>query len=211
MKQANAGRRAQVLQQLGTSRQVNTPFGQSILAGVTGQSGLQEANLLDNAVNQQIALGLNASGQSAQIGVGGSQAANQGFGNVMSSQGNRDSMLFGQQGANASALGQGVGNLAALATAAYIFSNPNLKEDITPASDKAALKALRKLPIYKWRYKGDPTPHIGGMTTDMPDEVIAGDLKERIAYDPINYLGMLTGAVRALDQQRRRQPKRRRA
>ena len=212
MKQANAARRAQVLQQLGTSRQVNTPFGQSILAGVTGQSGLQEASLIDNAVNQQIALGLNASGQSAQIGVGGSQAANQGFGNVMSSQGNRDSMLYGQQGANATALGSGIGSLAGLATAAYIFgSHPDLKTDITPASDEQALADFRKQPIYHWRYKWEKKKRVGGMTPDMPDDVIVGDLEERIGYDPISYLGKLAGAVRALDKRTRRQPKRRRA
>lgn len=210
MKQANAARRAQVLQQLGTSRQVNTPFGQSILAGVTGQSGLQEAQLIDAARSQQIALGLNASGQSAQIGVGGSQAANQGFGNVMSSQGNRDQMLFGQQGANATALGSGIGSLAGLATAAYIFgSHPALKTDVSPASDEQALADFRKQPIYHWRYKGDSTMRVGGMTPDMPDDVIVGDLNTRIGYDPISYLGKLAGAVRALDKRTRR--KRRRA
>ena len=111
------------------------------------------------------------------------------------------------QSANASAIGQGVGSLTALAAAAMIFSNPDLKTDIAPASDDEALKATRKLPIYTWRYKHEKQKRLGGMTPDMPDSVIVGDLDTRLGYDPISYLGMLTGAVRALDKQVQRRPR----
>ena len=39
------------------------------------------------------------------------------------------------------------------------------------------------------------------MTTDMPEEVIARDKDERLAYNMVSYLGMLTAAVRALDKE----------
>ena len=79
------------------------------------------------------------------------------------------------------------------------MSHPALKEDIRAYEDTQALGAFRAMPVYKWRYIGDDEEYIGSMTTDMPDDVIAGDKEERLAYNMVSYLGMLTAAIRALD------------
>jgi len=101
---------------------------------------------------------------------------------------------FGQS--YAGSLGQAGGQ----ATAAGIgASHPALKEDIRHYEDEEGLEAFRAMPVYKWRYIGDNEEYIGSMTTDMPDDVIAGDKEERLAYNMVSYLGMLTAAIRALD------------
>lgn len=224
LKQANSTNRAATLASLAQSKLANTPFGQNILAGLDAQRGLQEAGLLDAATTQALNIGSQTIGNAGQIGSSLAQTGIGGLGALTGAQANRFGSFNAARtaeyqtnaqiaAANSQALGAGVGSLAGLAAAGLIaFSNPKLKTDIKPAKDEAALAAIRKLPISTWRYKGDTQQHLGGMTTDMPDEVIVGDLKTRMAYDPISYLGMLTGAVRALDKQvaAKRKTKRRR-
>ena len=226
LKQANAANRANTLTSLAQSKLAGTPFGQNILAGLDSQRGLQEAGLLDAATTNALNLGLQGIGQSGQVGsnvagiglqglTGGVNAQANRFGSALQAQSAQSVMNAQIAQANSQALGSGLGSLAGLGAASILAfgSNPKLKTDIKPAKDEAALAAVRKLPISTWRYKGDTQQHLGGMTTDMPDDVIVGDLKTRLAYDPISYLGMLTGAVRALDKQvaAKRKVKRRRA
>ena len=213
LKQANSTNRANTLASLAQSKLAGTPFGQNILAGLDSQRGLQEAGLLDAATTNAMNLGLQGIGQSGQVGsnvagiglqglTGGVNAQANRFGSALQAQSAQSAMNAQISQANSQALGSGLGSLAGLGAAGLIaFSNPKLKTDIKPAKDEAALAAIRKLPISTWRYKGDSQIRLGGMTTDMPDDVIVGDLKTRMAYDPISYLGMLTGAVRALDKQ----------
>ena len=224
LKQANSTNRANTLASLAQSKLAGTPFGQNILAGLDSQRGLQEAGLLDAATTNAMNLGLQGIGQSGQVGsnvagiglqglTGGVNAQANRFGSALQAQSAQSAMNAQISQANSQALGSGLGSLAGLGAAGLIaFSNPKLKTDIKPAKDEAALAAVRKLPISTWRYKGDSQIRLGGMTTDMPDDVIVGDLKTRMAYDPISYLGMLTGAVRALDKQvtAKRKTKRRR-
>jgi hypothetical protein len=93
----------------------------------------------------------------------------------------------------------GGGGSAGGAGAAAAFSHPDLKEDLVLIDDDQALDDVRQIPIYEWRYRGESTRHLGGLTTDMPDAVIAGDPATRRAYDFMSYLGLLTAAIRALD------------
>ncbi len=88
----------------------------------------------------------------------------------------------------------------AMGFAAY-KSHPKYKQHIEPVSDMSMLAALREIPVYKWEYKTDGVPHIGGMTPDMPDEVTTAD---RSGYDVVSYLGLLTGSIRALDREVRK-------
>ena len=94
--------------------------------------------------------------------------------------------------------GSGLGSAAASGFGAGA-SHPSLKEGIEVYHDEAGLEAIRGVPVYSWRYKGEDQSHIGGMTTDMPDEVIIGDVETRQSYDIVSYLGLLTAALRALD------------
>lgn len=217
-KQQQAGVRSNLLANLGNSRLLNTPFGQNILANQDTQSALAQLGLTDQAQQQALQLGTTGAGLSGQVGAAASQSGVGGMSSVVQSQANRfgsylnaqvaQNQLAAQQaGLDSAALGQGIGSLAGLGAAAILFSNPALKTDITPTKDADALKAVRKLPIYRWRYKGDPKMRVGGMTTDMPDDVIVGDLQTRLGYDPVSYLGMLTGAVRALDKQVQQTPR----
>lgn len=76
-----------------------------------------------------------------------------------------------------------------------MFSDPAMKEDIEPVSDGEMLAAVKRIPVSKWRYKGEESQHIGGMADTMPAVVSDGR-----KVDVISYLGMLTSAVRALDR-----------
>lgn len=91
---------------------------------------------------------------------------------------------------------QGGASLGMSGLAAWsMFSDPEMKEGIEPVSDGEMLAAVKRIPVKKWRYKGDEAQHIGGMADTMPEVVSDGK-----KVDVISYLGMLTSAVRALDK-----------
>jgi hypothetical protein len=91
---------------------------------------------------------------------------------------------------------QGGASLGMSGLAAWsMFSDPEMKEDIEPVSDGEMLAAVKRIPIKRWKYKGEETEHIGGMADTMPEVVSDGR-----TVDVISYLGMLTSAVRALDR-----------
>lgn len=75
-----------------------------------------------------------------------------------------------------------------------MFSDPEMKEDIEPVSDGEMLAAVKRIPIKRWKYKGEETEHIGGMADTMPEVVSDGR-----TVDVISYLGMITSALRAVD------------
>jgi hypothetical protein len=62
-----------------------------------------------------------------------------------------------------------LGTVAGAATGAMPwsqwFSSRDLKEDIDPA--QGFLEKLKTLPMFTWRYKGDPVKHIGPMAQDF--------------------------------------------
>jgi hypothetical protein len=61
--------------------------------------------------------------------------------------------------------------------AAIAMSSRELKEDITPLSDKEIKNKLKKLPLYTWKYKGDNTKHVGPMAEEFADAFGVGDRK----------------------------------
>ena len=92
---------------------------------------------------------------------------------------------------------QNMGNMAMMGYALYLMSDRNLKSDIRPAAP--VLEALKKLPIYNWRYRGDPTPHIGPMAQDFRDAFGVGDGK---TIHLVDVMGVLLGAMKELAQQK---------
>lgn len=63
-----------------------------------------------------------------------------------------------------------------LGAAAIVASSRTLKEDIKPLSF-GARKKLAKLPLYTWRYKGDPIKHVGPMAEEFKSIMGVGDGK----------------------------------
>jgi hypothetical protein len=54
-----------------------------------------------------------------------------------------------------------------------MFSSRDMKEDIEPVTD--ILPRLRSLPMFTWRYKGDPVKHVGPMAQDFAATFGVGD------------------------------------
>lgn len=81
--------------------------------------------------------------------------------------------------------------------AAKIMSDPEAKYDVEPVSDAELLASVREVPVYRWKYRGDPYKkvHIGGMATDFP-----GDVSDGKTLDVVSLFGLLTGSVRELDR-----------
>ena len=106
----------------------------------------------------------------------------------------------GQERAGYTSAGIGLAGLLGYAAmmAPAAASDPALKTDIEPVSDIELLAAVTRIPVSRWRYKGDPTKTVmvGGMAPDMPKEVAPTGKY----FNVVSYLGMLTGAVRALDR-----------
>ena len=57
------------------------------------------------------------------------------------------------------------------------FSDREMKEDIVPLDHGEVSKKLADLPIYRWRYKGDKTQHMGPMAQDFQKTFGVGDGK----------------------------------
>lgn len=102
-----------------------------------------------------------------------------------------NNMVGGVLGAGGAALG------------GYLSSDPATKENIEdiPEAGEGFLKLLRQVKPKTWNYKGDPTPHVGPMSTEVPEEMASPDRK---GIDVINTLGILEGAVKELDTKIRR-------
>lgn len=88
--------------------------------------------------------------------------------------------------------------------ALYALSTKKAKKNIrklTDAEERSSTKKLAKVKLYEWNYKDEPDdvkPHIGVVTEEAPDEVLASDGKH---LDVTSYLGVLTGAVKELNRE----------
>jgi hypothetical protein len=93
----------------------------------------------------------------------------------------------------------GLGGVGAGAAAAGAFSSRAYKDDLEPVDDEDAVRAVKRLPVYKWRYKAetglDQREHVGPMaedfhaTTGLPPS-------DRIAH--ADSFGMLLAATKGL-------------
>ena len=75
------------------------------------------------------------------------------------------------------------------------FSDRNMKEDIHDLDEDATLARMTGLPVFWWKYIGDPTQHVGPMAQDFQAQFALGDGKT------INYLdaiGVLMASVKSL-------------
>lgn len=71
-----------------------------------------------------------------------------------------------------------IGGGSSIATAlilAGVLSDRNAKEDIIDLEPEVVSEGLKKLPIKRWKYKGDKTSHIGPMAQDFSAAFGVGD------------------------------------
>ena len=104
-----------------------------------------------------------------------------------------------------STIGPALGTAAAFALApatggtslmfAPFASDRNIKTDIQPVNGEKALEAVRRLPVSRWKYRGDTTEHVGPMAQDFKEAFGLGDGKTISVIDAI---GVLFAAVREL-------------
>jgi hypothetical protein len=92
------------------------------------------------------------------------------------------------------AIGAG-GSIIGAMIAAGMLSDRNAKENIVPVT--SALDRLRKLPIYKWNYKWDKTPHIGPMAQDWQSTFGVGD---GVTIHPIDVVGVVLQSMKELGE-----------
>ena len=122
--------------------------------------------------------------------------------------GNRDASLgllarhahrhaLAQRGVGVAALGEVVHLLQEGLAAGESFRVQNLKEDIEPVDTESVAKALKGLPISRWKYKGDSVRHIGPMAQDFQEAFGVGDGKHIHLVDVMGVLlaGMKEMAV----------------
>jgi len=81
-----------------------------------------------------------------------------------------------------------------------LFSHPSYKEDIQKI-EKDYVDTLEQVELYEWRYKpefdDDTKIRVGGLTTEMPKELVSSDGKR---LDVMSYIGFLTGAIKQLNK-----------
>jgi hypothetical protein len=87
-----------------------------------------------------------------------------------------------------------LGGLGGAAMGMFSFSDRGMKEDIRPVRTRVS-RALRRLPISTWRYKGDDTRHIGPMAQDFQKQFGVGDGK-RIHL--VDVMGVLLSSMKDL-------------
>lgn len=81
-----------------------------------------------------------------------------------------------QQGTDWGAVAGGIGSsLIGILPYLGIMSDRNMKTDIAPVAAKDVLARLDALPIFRWKYKGDATPHLGPMAQDFQAAFGVGD------------------------------------
>jgi hypothetical protein len=92
-------------------------------------------------------------------------------------------------------IGAGVGALGGY------FSDKRLKDKGPKVPNERALAAVTRMPVDRWRYKGDSTPHIGTYAQNFNRNL---GLPAKPTIDPVDYFGALTGAVKALEKRTRK-------
>ncbi len=96
---------------------------------------------------------------------------------------------------NQSSKGSGIGSLLGAGAGYLMKSSRDFKTDIDPYNDDV-LSQVDATPIYTWRYKGRETIHLGPVTEEAPKIIVSEDGK---ALVPINYLGFMFAAIKALN------------
>jgi hypothetical protein len=88
----------------------------------------------------------------------------------------------------------GTSALTSIIAALIAHSDRNVKEDIRPLEEDI-VDNLLTLPISRWRYKGDPTPHIGPMAQDFTERFGVGDGRH---IHLVDVMGIMLAATKEL-------------
>lgn len=127
----------------------------------------------------------------AMGGLQGALGAQSGMANVLNMGYQNEMAAFNAGNAGASALGSLAG--AGLA----FFSSKELKDRDGPVKRGSALEAVEAMPIDRWKYKGDGTPHVGTYAEDFARETGTGDGRTISVQDAI---GVTMGAIKDLSE-----------
>lgn len=170
------GARTNQIQAAGLTPGINTSNWQDVSGlGAAGQTVDQQRQAQD--VSNQAAYNYNANAQPNYI----SQYLSMLNGGYPGGETTTSGMAQGYQPTNAfgSILGSGLGIAGLGLQAASIFSDERLKEDIS-----APIGSTHDgIPIRLWKYKGDPTPHVGFIAQE-----VAQTKPEAVAMHPSGYL-----------------------
>jgi hypothetical protein len=93
--------------------------------------------------------------------------------------------------------GQNALSAAALIGGMMLMSDESVKDKHGPLADGDALRAIRKMPVDRWNYKGDSTPHIGTYAQDFNSAL---GLPDQPYINVVDAVGVLTAAVKELDK-----------
>lgn len=176
----------------------NLPAQQSTAASLALNAGNSAVNNATNPVSVNNA-GAALAGQGFSAAQAGLNGASNTFGQVASLQQQANAA---DAAASGQLLGTGIG-----AYAAFAASDKNMKSDIKPESGKAALKAMRGIPVSSWRYdkeKGGPDDggqiHVGPMAQDVNREMGDKAAPGGKMVDLITLNGKTMAAVKELDR-----------
>lgn len=174
----------------GLPSQAGAAAGSAVASGAQALSGSQASN-----VQALQAPGIMSQGFQGQMAgfAGQASALNQQYGTQVEAWKAQQAI----DAQNASGFGSFVGGILGKLP---IFSDRNLKEDIEPLPDGAALAAVEDMPVSKWSYKKgvlDEGRHIGVMAQDFAASTGHGDGKTISGIDAI---GITMGAVKDLSK-----------
>jgi hypothetical protein len=138
------------------------------------------------------------SAQAGQLGLGlatGIQPQSSAFANIANAR-NLGTVTSQTPGLGQIA-GAAGGLFSGLGAVGVTFSSRKFKTDIEPLADEDILRNLvDNVPVYKWRYRGDETQHVGPMAEDFSEAFGLGDGK---TINIIDAIGVLASAIRALE------------
>jgi hypothetical protein len=104
-----------------------------------------------------------------------------------------------QSGGNGAMLGAAgigaAGSILSMLPWAAMFSDKNLKEDITPIDVNEVLKGVRNIDVNRWKYIKSDAKHMGPMAQDFKEMFGVGDGHIIMTVDAV---GVLYGAIQAL-------------
>lgn len=172
----------------------NLPSSQATSAGLALTQGNASAG------NAQVGSGMAAQGaQILNAGYSGAQAGLAGAANTYGNINNLQQRIQANNSANDSATMGALGQVAG----ALFLSDKRAKRNVKPVSGKTSLKAIRKIPVSKWKYKdgaGDGGSHVGPMAQDVRASLGDAAAPGGTAIDPISMHGHALGAIKELDK-----------
>jgi hypothetical protein len=197
---AERGREMQALGLLPQTLQAGYAPGQALYGVGSQQQALDQAQL-DSKLSQWLE---QRDWQKNQLGVLGNalNSINGGFqtGSTTGLNPNYQSPLGSAAGG--ALAGSAFGPWGALIGAGVgLLSDKRAKDTDGNLPSKKALAAVTRMPVDRWTYKGDRTPHVGTYAQNFNRNL---GLPQRPVIDPVDYFGALTGAVQELDKRTRR-------